>query len=123
MNRYHASDYEDDDALLNASLSEAEPDDRPLAGDDELRSTRIAEYLHEALRKDDPLRANLGALNAGLIGFASQSEAALKNSLHAGGGNVLENPHIQKAMGVHLILLRQIDRNLAIGRARYRAPS
>jgi hypothetical protein len=111
MSLNHVDDYEEDDALLNASLSEAETDNMPL-DDDELRLARIAEYLHEALRKDDPLRANLGAFNAGLMEIALKHEAAVKNSLNAAAGNILENPHLQRGLSVHANLLRQMDRNV-----------
>ena len=111
MSPNHMDDYEEDGALFNASLSEAEPDDMPLA-DNELRSTRIAEYLHEALRKDDPLRANLGAFNAGLMEIGLKYETALKNSLNGAAGNLLENPQLHRAMIVYQNLMRQMDRNV-----------
>jgi hypothetical protein len=111
MNRNYATEeYDDDDAQLNESISEVEPDDMSLADDDELRRARIAEYRHESLRKDDPLRACLGATNAGLFEIILSTEAAVKNALQSTERNSLESPHLQRALGTHANYTRQVHR-------------
>ena len=67
MNRRHEDDYDDEDTMLNDSISELDPDGPSLADDDEMQSARIKEFRHDALRHDNPLRANLGAVTAGLL--------------------------------------------------------
>jgi hypothetical protein len=98
---------ENDDDKLNDSLSEAEPGE---ADDDELRLARISEHRQESLRKVDSLRASLGALNAGLLDIALCSETALKKTLRATSGDILEISHLQRAISIHLNITRQIDR-------------
>jgi hypothetical protein len=110
MHRNHATEYYEADALLNESISEAKTDDMPLEGHHELRLARIAEYKQEALQKEDPLRANLGAITAGLFEIAYHTETAVINSLQSVGGNSLVNPNLQRLLGTHANLTRQVDR-------------
>jgi hypothetical protein len=110
MNSNNAAQYDEADDVFSNSMSDAEPDDMSSADDDDLRLTRIAEYGHEALRKDDALRANLAALNAGLLEIAFRSEIAVKNSIQSAGVNILKNPDVQRALRTHLIIARQVDR-------------
>ena len=110
MNPNYANEIEEADAMLNESLSEADPEGIPTMGDDELRRARIAEYRHEALRKEDSLRANLGAINAGLLEIALEHEIAVRKALQSGAGNMLESPYFQRAISTHLNITRQVDR-------------
>src|SRR3954452_10357382 len=91
-----------------ASVSEASPPDS--ADEVDLRLMRIAEYGSEALRKNDALRANLAALNAGLLEIAFRSETAVKNSFQTAGVNALQSPDVQRALRNHLNIARQVDR-------------
>jgi hypothetical protein len=110
MNRCHEDDYDDEDAMLNDSISEGDPDGMSLADDDELDLSRIEEFRHAALRQDDPLRAVLGARNAGLLKIASHYEAVIANALQSAKGSILESPHFHRAITVQLNIVRQADR-------------
>jgi hypothetical protein len=110
MNRYHTPKPDDEDALLNGSLSEADADEASFANSDELRLARIDEYQHDSLRKIDSGEACLGGFNGGLMKIALRTEQAILKAIETAGDNILETPAIQRAMATHLSLTRQVDR-------------
>jgi hypothetical protein len=109
MYRSNTHEYEEADALLNGSLSEAELDE-PALGDNDLRLARIDEYQQQSLRKADPLEACLGATNAGLLQIGLRYEQAIIQTLEAAETNILDSLPLQKAMNTHLGITRQVDR-------------
>jgi hypothetical protein len=109
MNRCHEDDYEDEDAGLNESISEDDPDGMSLESD-ELRSARIEEYRYAALQHEDPLRANLGAVTAGLLDIVSKTETVVRNAMSSAGVNCFESPNAARAINTHLNLTREVNR-------------
>jgi len=98
----------DDDGILNESISEVDLDATSL-DEDELRLMRIAEQRRAALRGDDPRRANIGALNTGLLEIAFHSETVVKTLLST-QGNSLEPYQVQQALRIHLSITREVGR-------------
>jgi hypothetical protein len=98
------------DAMFNHGLSDAEPDDSSLAGDDELRLAGIEEYRQESRRIENKLQANMATINAGLFHLAFLSEKALINASQSAPDNFLATSHGQRALTSHLCITRQAER-------------
>lgn len=75
-----------------------------------MRLARIDEYQHESLHKQDSLEACLGGINGGLMRIAVLHEQAILKAIEMAEDNILEMPPLQRAMGTHLSLTRQVDR-------------
>lgn len=110
MKRFHTSESKEADAFLNGSISEPEQDESSSASDVELRLARIDEYEQDALNKEDPLAACVGALNAGLLRIGLRNEQAIHKAIEDDVGNIMDRPQLQRAIGTHLGLTRQVDR-------------
>lgn len=79
-----------------------------LSGDDDLGQARIDEYRDKSNRQEDPRRAILGALTAGLSEIATRHEAALKDFMQAAEGNLLESAHAQKGIRTQVSIVHQV---------------
>jgi hypothetical protein len=106
MNRDHTDQYRKTDSM-HESISDGGID---AAVDRQLRSRRIAEYKLESLQGDDLLRANMGAAHADLLEITELHGKALIKSMRVAKGDMIENPHLQRAISTHVNLTRQAGR-------------
>jgi hypothetical protein len=97
------------DAELNNAISDPPPP-QSLHCQAELREARVRDYQLAALEKDDPLEANLAALNGGLIEITGQIEALLRLSLDESASNPETLERLRPIFDTYYRGLRQIDR-------------
>ena len=76
----------------------------------EARLDRILDYQTSALSKDDPLQANLGSVNSGLMTIAVQFDAFIGQVLAGGPATIERMQKLLPLLDAHLRVTRQIDR-------------
>ena len=86
------------------SLAPASTDGR------ELRRKRIADYEAAGLAKPDPFDACLVAVNADLIGIASEMGEAIKQTFTKGMPTAEDMRRLSPALNDYLKVTRQLDR-------------
>ena len=72
------------------------------------RSSRVADYLLSSLAKDDPLQANLGSINSGLMKITYDLEECLTELLSDGPLTAERLQQISPALSTYLNLTRQV---------------
>src|SRR6476620_3202516 len=102
MNGFRSPDFDEDDAALNASLSDCGPDETSPDEEEALHLARIAEYQHDANRKDDPLEACVGYTIGGLLRLAKQYEKAISATIDEAETSVIEMPQVPRAVNAYL---------------------
>lgn len=80
------------------------------AGSRDARLSRVLDYQARSLEKDDPLEANLGSINSGLMRTALWLDEAIEQALQIGPPNIKRLPEISPAIETYLRVARQIDR-------------
>lgn len=102
-----------EEELLAADMEAVEkngPNSQPSLQSIKARLDRISDYQASALAKEDPLQANLGSINSGLMGIAVQMDVVIQR-MWSGKTESIER--IQKtlpALDAYLRVARQIDR-------------
>lgn len=89
-----------------AAESPAPPNPVPLPR----RLSRVGDYLVASLEKTNPLDANLGSLNSGLMEMALRLETMILQGLANGLPLVSRHESLMPALEVYLRLTRQVDR-------------
>lgn len=74
------------------------------------RMSRVLDYQLSSLQKDDPLEANLGSINSGLMRVALWLDESIEHSMEIGPRNVERLSRILPAIEAHLRVTRQVDR-------------
>lgn len=74
------------------------------------RLKRVLDYRASSLQKDDPLEANLGSINSGLMRVALWLDETIEQAMQSGPPNVERLSRILPAIETHLRLTRQVDR-------------
>ena len=77
---------------------------------DEARLHRAFDYLKSTLQESDPLDANLGSINSGLIRMSLGFERSLLSKLEDGSPDVGQLIQILPAIETHLRMMRQVER-------------
>lgn len=75
-----------------------------------LRDQRLEQYLRAALQMEDPLVANVSALNADLLQLAKHMTQRIVSAYEELSPNVGEFIHLAPATDAYLRLTRQIER-------------
>lgn len=96
-------------AELNAEI-QSPPPVRSQHCQQELREARVLDYQLAALEIDDPLEANVAALNGGLIDITGRVETLIQTSLVEGAFNLEALERLRPAIEMYFRGLRQIDR-------------
>ncbi len=88
------------------------------------RLSRVLDYQASSLQKDDPLEANLGSINSGLMRVALWLDKTIERAMESGPPNVERLSHILPAIDTHLRVTRQVDRfaNIELRAAEARKP-
>ena len=81
-----------------------------LANSHDARLSRVLDYQASSLEKHDPLEANLGSINSGLMRVALWLDEAIEQAMESGPPNVERLPQIIPAIDTHLRVTRQVDR-------------
>ena len=87
-----------------------EPDAEHAIHLDEVRLHRAFDYLKSTLQESDPLDANLGSTNSGLIRMSLGFERSLLSKLEDGSPDVGQLIQILPAIETHLRMMRQVER-------------
>lgn len=74
------------------------------------RLSRVLDYQASSLQKDDPLEANLGSINSGLMRVALWLDETIEQAMESGPPNVERLSRILPAIDTHLRVTRQVDR-------------
>ena len=74
------------------------------------RLSRVLDYQASSLQKDDPLEANLGSINSGLMRLALWLDETIEQAMESGPPNVERLSRILPAIDTHLRVTRQVDR-------------
>ena len=80
----------------------------------ELREQRASEYLSAALRTEDTLAANVGAINADLMFFAHHARRMIEPALKMAPAELEAFQHLYPALQAHARLAREIGRLSAL---------
>ncbi len=83
--------------------------DRPDSFHD-ARLSRVLDYQAHSLEKDDPLEANLGSINSGLMRMALWLDEAVEQAMASGPPNVERLSRVVPAIDTHLRVTRQVYR-------------
>jgi hypothetical protein len=75
-----------------------------------VRLSRVLDYQISSLEKDDPLEANLGSINSGLMRVALWLDETIEQVMESGPPNVERLARILPAIDAHLRVTRQVDR-------------
>ena len=88
------------------------------------RLSRVLDYQASSLQKDDPLEANLGSINSGLMRVALWLDETIEQAMVSGPPNVERLSRILPAIDTHLRVTRQVDRfaNIELRAAEARNP-
>ena len=88
------------------------------------RLSRVLDYQASSLQKGDPLEANLGSINSGLMCVALWLEETIEQAMGSGPRNVERLSRILPAIETHLRVTRQVDRfaNIELRAAEARQP-
>lgn len=88
------------------------------------RLSRVLDYQASSLQKDDPLEANLGSINSGLMRVALWLDETIEQAMVSGPPNVERLSRILPAIDTHLRVTRQVDRiaNIELRAAEARKP-
>lgn len=89
------------------------------------RLSRLLDYQASSLEKDDPLEANLGSINSGLMRVALWLDETIEQAMESGPPNVERLSRILPAIDTHLRVTRQVDRfaNIELRAAEARKPT
>lgn len=98
------------DATSTAMAQETTPRELTAASTHEARLRRIRDYLNDSLNKNDPLEANVGAINSGLLRMALWLDETLENAMSDGTQNVDRLKRLLPAIEAQLKISRQVDR-------------
>jgi hypothetical protein len=93
-----------------ASSVPAAPDADLQASIHEARLSRLLDYQARSLSKPDPLEANLGSINSGLMRMAVWLDEAVAQALASGPPHVERLAHVSQAIETLLRVTRQVDR-------------
>lgn len=80
------------------------------ANSHDARLSRVLDYQASSLEKDDPLEANLGSINSGLMRVALWLDETIEQAMESGPPNVERLSRILPAIDTHLRVTRQVDR-------------
>ena len=80
------------------------------ANSHDARLSRVLDYQVSSLEKDDPLEANLGSINSGLMRVALWLDETIEQAMESGPPNVERLSRILPAIDTHLRVTRQVDR-------------
>ena len=88
------------------------------------RLSRVLDFQASSLAKDDPLEANLGSINSGLMRVALWLDEAIEEAMESGPRTVERLQRMLPAIETHLRVTRQVDRfaQLEIRNAEARKP-
>ena len=95
---------------LDQSDGCAVPSAKRLVSFHDARLSRVLDYQSRSLEKDDPLEANLGSINSGLMRVALWLDEAVEEAMASGPPNVERLSRILPAIDTHLRVTRQVDR-------------
>jgi len=76
----------------------------------DVRLSRVLDYQASSLDKEDPLEANLGSINSGLMRIALWLDETIEQTVRSGAPNAERLTRILPAIDTHLRLTRQVDR-------------
>lgn len=76
----------------------------------EARLSRVLDYQTASLAKRDPLAANLGSINSGLMRVALWLDETIEQAIGSGPRTVERLQKILPAIDTHLRVTRQVDR-------------
>lgn len=74
------------------------------------RLSRVLDYQASSLEKDDPLAANLGSINSGLMRIALWIDQTIEQTMESGPPSVERLNQLLPAIETQLRLTRQVDR-------------
>ena len=74
------------------------------------RLRRVSDYLTSSLAKADPLEANIGSINSGLMRLALSLDDIIERAVGAGPQTVEGLENVMPAIDTHLRVTRQVDR-------------
>ena len=96
----------------------------PPVSSHDARLSRVLDYQVSALEKDDPLEANLGSINSGLMRVALWLDETIEQAMASGPPNVERLSRILPATDTLLRVARQVDRfaNIELRAAAARKP-
>ena len=100
---------ETDIVSIGAGGAATSPLDQP-EGRHHARLSRALDYQLGALGKEDPLAANLGSMNGGLMRMAVWLDETLLQSMESGPPNLERAQRLLPAIETLLRLMRQVDR-------------
>lgn len=94
------------------------------ANSHDARLSRVLDYQASSLQKDDPLEANLGSINSGLMRVALWLDESIEQAMESGPPNVERLSRVLPAIDTHLRVTRQVDRfaNIELRAAEARKP-
>ncbi|WP_437191594.1 hypothetical protein [Planctomicrobium sp. SH527] len=76
----------------------------------EARLSRVLDYQASSLEKKDPLEANLGSINSGLMRVALWLDETIERAMQSDSPNVERLSGILPVIETHLRVTRQVDR-------------
>ncbi len=114
----------DESAVREQSGKRSEAGSVPLGSYHSARLSRVLDYQIKSLEKDDPLEANLGSINSGLIRMALWLDETIEQAMESGPPNVERLSKVLPAIDTHLRVTRQVDRfaNIELRAAEARKP-
>lgn len=86
------------------------PKEAEVASSHDARLSRVLDYQVSSLAKHDPLEANLGSINSGLMRVALWLDETIEEAMESGPPNVERLARILPAIDTHLRVTRQVDR-------------
>ncbi len=86
------------------------PEVAEAASSHDARLSRVLDYQACSLAKDNPLEANLGSINSGLMRVALWLDETIEEAMESGPLNVERLARILPAIDTHLRVTRQVDR-------------
>jgi hypothetical protein len=72
--------------------------------------SRVLDYQAHALAKPDPLQANLGSINSGLMRISLWLDESVAHALDGGPPDVERLSRVSQAIDTYLRVTRQVDR-------------
>ena len=81
----------------------------------EARLGRVLDYQADVLKKESPLEAVLGTINAGLMGVTVQMDEFIEQALAANPKTIDRVQKLLPAIQIYLQATRQIDRLAQVG--------
>lgn len=75
-----------------------------------VRLQRVADYQSDAAALPDPLRANLGLMNAGLMRIGQAIDEAVDQALRDGPTTIEQLDRLRPTIEMYLRITRQVDR-------------